>query len=171
MDQWVSPGGCGWKMPWMITSTTLSTSSCRRNRFAVWVLAQMNTKNREWRRLFSSGGVRRASAHRVHHSHLWAVALTVLHQGRLWPMARCWSCLHYQLPGPDLTRATPPTHWYTLRHTVPPTGLHDVTLSSVKKVDQYLPFSRSCIHWFCSHIFWLIFAFTPTDLSGALWCC
>lgn len=49
MDQWVSPGGCGWKMPWMITSTTLSTSCCRRNRSAVWVSAQMNTKHREWR--------------------------------------------------------------------------------------------------------------------------
>lgn len=32
MGQWVSPGGCGWRTPSMITSTTRNISSCKKNR-------------------------------------------------------------------------------------------------------------------------------------------
>lgn len=36
MDQWGSHGGCGWRIPSMITSITRSTSSCKRNRWVLW---------------------------------------------------------------------------------------------------------------------------------------
>lgn len=62
------------------------------------------------------GGNRRASAHSVHHPHLWALALAILHQGSVWPLARGRGCLHHQLPEPHLTRETPPTHRYTHPH-------------------------------------------------------
>lgn len=63
--------------------------------------------------LSSSGGNRRASARRVHHPHLWAAAVSVLHQGGVRPLAGSWGRLHHQLPEPHPAWETPSTHRYT----------------------------------------------------------
>lgn len=43
MGQWVSPGGCGWRTPSTITSTTRNTSFCKKNRqvFLYYILFHM----------------------------------------------------------------------------------------------------------------------------------
>lgn len=172
MDQWVSPGGCGWKMPWMITSTTLSTSCCRRNRSAVRVSAQMNTKHREWR-VCSPQVVSGEPQHIVFTIPIFEPLPSQYYIRAVsdrWLGAEAVCIINFQ----DLI--LPERH-------PPHTGTHSDTQCPPQAFMMLLwalwrrwtctcsPFSRSCIHWFGSHIYWLIFAFTPTDLSAALWCC
>lgn len=42
MDQWASPGGCGWRTPSTITSTTRNISSCKKNRQVFMLLLLKN---------------------------------------------------------------------------------------------------------------------------------
>lgn len=176
MDQWVSPGGCGWKIPWMITSTTLSISSCRRNRFAVRVL-ELSSDGHKEQRMTATCSPQVVSGEPQHIVFTIPIFEPLPSQYYIkavsdrWLGAEAVCIINFQdLILPE--RHPPHTGIHTQTHGAPHRSVMMLLWALWRRwTCTYSPFSRSYIHWFCSNIYWLIFAFTPTDLSGALWCC